>query len=136
MFEGASHFIFENAKHLRKNMTIAETTLWMYLKAGINGYKFRRQDPIGLFIGDFYCHKAKFIIEIDGSIHNEPGIKESDEIRQKELEKWGYSIIRFTNQEVMEKPEYIIDIITAEILQLTNLQKQNTSQNAESKSPL
>jgi very-short-patch-repair endonuclease len=65
MFEGASRLIFANAKHLRKNMTATETVLWMYLKVGIDGFKFRRQHPIGLYIADFYCHKAKLIVEVD-----------------------------------------------------------------------
>ncbi len=69
-YEDVSHSIFANAKHLRKNMTDAETVLWMYLKEGINGLKFRRQHPIGIYIADFYCHKARLIIEIDGERHN------------------------------------------------------------------
>jgi cyclase len=136
MFEGASHLIFANAKHLRKNMTNAETVLWTYLKKDIIGFKIRRQHPIGLYIADFYCHKPKLMIELDGSIHNEPDIKEADDARQKELERWGYSIIRFTNEVVMTKPEEVIKIITEKISVLTNLQKQNTPQKAESKSPL
>jgi len=136
MFEGASHIIFANAKHLRKNMTDAETVLWAFLKKGINGFRIRMQHPIGLYIADFYCHKAKLIIEIDGSIHNEPGIKEADDARHKELERWGYSIIRFTNQQVMEKPEEVIKIISEKILQLINFQTQNTPHIVESKSPL
>ena len=136
MFEGASHLIFANAKYLRKNMTAAETVLWMHLRKGINGFKFRRQHRIGLYIADFYCHKVKLIVEVDGLIHNEPEVKQSDNIRQKELEAWGYNLIRFINQEVNEKPEEVIKIITEKILQLINLQKQNTLQKVESKSPL
>ena len=94
MFEGASPIIFANAKHLRKNMTDAEQVLWFYLKQGINGFKFRRQHPIGIYIADFYCHKAKLIIEVDGSIHNNADIIKSDKIRQKDLEDWGYNVIR------------------------------------------
>ena len=97
MFEGASNLIFENAKQLRKNMTNAEIALWIHLKGGINGLKFRRQHPIGFYIADFFCHKVKLIIEIDGSIHNNIEVKEVDEKRQAELESWGYIIIRFTN---------------------------------------
>ena len=128
--------IFANAKHLRKSMTDAETVLWKHLKKGINYFKIRRQHLIGLYIADFYCHKSKLIIEIDGSIHNEPDIKEADTARQKELERWGYTIIRFTNQKVTEKTEEVIKIITDKVSQLTNLLKQNTPQKAESKSPL
>lgn len=112
MFEGASHLIFENAKHLRRNMTAAETALWMHLRTGINEFKFRRQHPIGLYIADFYCHKAKLIVEVDGSVHNNQVIKENDEARQKELENWGYTIIRFTNEDVLQKPEVVIDKIS------------------------
>jgi very-short-patch-repair endonuclease len=136
MFEGASHLIFANAKKLRKNMTGAEKVLWMHLKEGINKIKIRRQHPIGLYIADFYCHKLKLIIEVDGSIHNEPDIREFDEARQKDLEKWGYVILRFTNEQVMEKSDEVIRIITEKILNLNNLQKQNTPRRAESKSPL
>ena len=127
MFEGATHVIFANAKKLRKSMTDAETVLWMHLKAGINKFKIRRQHPIGLFIVDFYCHEVKLIIEIDGSIHNEPSTKEIDESRQKDLESRGYTVIRFTNQQVMKNSEGVIKIITDKILQLNNFQKTKHS---------
>jgi cyclase len=135
MFEGASHLIFANAKKLCKNMTGAEKVLWMHLKEGINNIKIRRQHPIGLYIADFYCHELKLIIELDGSIHNEPDIREFDEARQKDLEKWGYIILRFTNEQAMEKSDEVIRIITDKILNLNNLQKQNTPRRAETKSP-
>src|ERR1051325_10298290 len=92
MFEGASHIIFANAKHLRKNMTDAETILWSRLKKRINGCKIRRQHPIRLFIADFYCHQARLIIELDGSIHNKADVKEADDAREKELQRWGYTV--------------------------------------------
>ena len=126
MFEGASHLIFENAKQLRKNMTAAEMCLWLHLRAGMNGCKFRRQHPIGLYIADFYCHKIKLVVEVDGSIHKQADIKETDQIRENELQKWGYTVIRFTNEEVMQKPEEVIKVITEKISQLNNLQKQKT----------
>ena len=89
MFEGVSHLLFENAKHLRKKMTAPEMALWLHLRAGINGFKFRRQHPIGLYIADFYCHKVKLIIEVNGSIHNQEDIKETDRIRENELKNMG-----------------------------------------------
>ena len=118
MFESASHLIFENAKTLRGNMTAAEINLWMYLRKGVNGFKFRRQHPIGIYIADFYCHKAKLIIELDGSIHNIEEVIKNDEERQKELERWGYFVIRFKNKKIMQKPEEVIKIITEKISQL------------------
>ena len=130
MFEGASHIIFVNAKHLRRNMTDAEIVLWMHLKKGISGFKIRRQHPIGLYIADFYCHKVKLIIEIDGSIHNNKETKKTDEERQKDLEKWGYLVLRFSNQQVMKKPEIVISIFTKKITYLNNLPKQNAPPNS------
>jgi very-short-patch-repair endonuclease len=116
MFEGANHLIFEKAKQLRGNMTHAEEILWIHLKKGINGFKFRRQHPIGLYIADFYCHKAKLIIEIDGSIHDKTEVKDNDVARENEIQRWGYEIIRFTNQEVLEQTEKVIDAIAQKIL--------------------
>ena len=129
MFEGASHLIFENAKHLRKNMTVAETILWMYLKKGINDYKFRRLHPIGLYIADFYCHKAKLIIEIDGSIHNKPAIIESDKIRQQELERWGYGVIRFSNEQVIKNPEKVLNSIAENLTRKQFTKSKHSSNN-------
>jgi very-short-patch-repair endonuclease len=136
MFEGASYIIFANAKHLRRNMSDAETVLWMHLKKGINGYKIRRQHPIGLYIADFYCHKVKLIIEVDGLIHKKGEIKTLDKRREKELIGWGYSLIRFSNKEVFKTPEIVVNIITKKILELNISIKQKTLPTTESKSPL
>ena len=115
MFEGASHIIFENAKHLRNTMTDAETVLWMHLKQKIEGCKFRRQHPVGLFIADFYCHKAKLVIEVDGSIHNLPDIKKNDEEKESYFIQKGYVIVRFTNEQIMTSIEDVLDRITTTV---------------------
>jgi imidazole glycerol-phosphate synthase subunit HisF len=111
MFEGASHLIFANARLLRKNMTAAETVLWMYLKAGVNDCKFRRQHPIGIYIADFYCHEAKLVLEVDGSIHNLDEVKQNDKEKETYLINNGYSVIRFTNKEIMNQAEIVIEKI-------------------------
>ena len=120
MFEGASPLIFENAKQLRENMTAAEMSLWLHLRKGLNGYKFRRQHPIGVYIADFYCHNAKLIIELDGSIHNQNDVKKNDATRQEDLEKWGYAVIRFTNNEVFKQLELMLKKISNKILFINN----------------
>ena len=129
MFEGASHLLFENAKNLRNNMTGAEMMLWMHIREGINGFKVRRQHPIGLYVADFYCHKARLIIELDGSIHNLKDIQIQDKDRQKDLERWGYHVIRFTNKEIQEGIDRVIDEIRKTINTIINSQKQNASSN-------
>ena len=112
MFEGASHLLFEKAKQLRNNMTGTEEILWMHLRNGINGFKFRRQHPIGNYIVDLFCFKAKLVIEIDGSVHNKDEIKENDINRQKELESLGYTVIRFTNIEIHKQVETVLNKIS------------------------
>jgi cyclase len=67
-------------------MTSAEMVLWEKLSGSQLGAKFRRQHPIGLYIADFYCHKYRLIVEVDGSIHNQPEIAEHDKTRQTHLE--------------------------------------------------
>ena len=111
MFFGASKIIFENAKVLRKNMTDAEKILWGYLKAKPNGFKFRRQHPLGIYIADFYCHKLKLVIELDGSIHDNDDVKQNDAIRQKLIEEDGITVLRFTNKEVMSNIQNVLTLI-------------------------
>jgi len=113
MFEGASFLLFEKAKQLRNKMTGAEEVLWIHLKKGVSGHKFRRQHPIGNYIVDFFCYKVKLIVEIVG--YNNDDIKKNDIIRQNDLEKLGYTVIRFTNIEVNKQVEKILDRISGTV---------------------
>ena len=70
MFYKADPLIFENARELRNKLTPAEQTFWLRLKEQFPDHKFRRQHPISSYIADFYCHKLKLVIEIDGPIHD------------------------------------------------------------------
>ena len=112
MYYGANQNIQKNAKYLRKNETKAEKLLWEKLcKKQLLGYKFRKQHPIDIFIADFYCHKAKLAIELDGSIHNLPEIKEKDDSKTFEIEKLGIILLRFTNQEIYTNIENVLQKI-------------------------
>lgn len=124
MFNNASHLIFELAKDLRRNMTDAESLLWNHLKAGVNGLKFRRQHPIGIYIADFYCHKLRLIIEIDGSIHNVKEVKDNDLKRENDLKEWGNTIIRFTNDRVFKSIDSVLDEINTIVESLINNSKE------------
>lgn len=103
MFYGADKIIFGNAKSLRNNLTQEEMILWGRLKEDIANYKFRRQHPVSNYIVDFYCHKLKLVIEVDGSIHSSEENHKLDEIRQKNIEKLGLIVFRFTNEDVRNK---------------------------------
>jgi|SRR5215467_5780762 len=115
MFEGANNLVFELAKNLRKNMTEAEMALWLHLRSGVNGSKIRRQHPIGVYIADFYCHKVKLVIEIDGSIHHKSEIKNYDKKRESDLEALGYCILRFTNKEIFNDIEKVLEQIRIKV---------------------
>jgi very-short-patch-repair endonuclease len=100
------------AKSLRKKQTMAEKKLWNFLKGRrCAGLKFRRQHPIHYYVADFYCHEQRLMIEVDGKIHSVLSIKEHDENRTAELERYGIRIIRFSNEQVMNKPEETISEI-------------------------
>ena len=124
MFNNASHLVFELAKDLRRNMTDAEKLLWNHLKAGVKGLKFRRQHPIGIYIADFYCHKLKLIIEVDGSIHDVQEVRENDGKRESDLKEWGNTIIRFSNDRVFKNLDSVLDEINKTVENLINSSKE------------
>jgi very-short-patch-repair endonuclease len=109
MWKGAPSKIFSNAKKLRENPTRAEELLWLALKNNqLDGYKFRRQHPIIVYIADFYCHRLKLVIEIDGGYHLSKDQQDLDKERTATIEFQGLKVIRFTNEEVLLKlPEVI-----------------------------
>jgi len=122
MFYGADSKTFEAATILRKNMTLAELVLWKKLKdKTLFKDKFRRQHPVNLFIVDFYCHKYKLAIEIDGEIHKTDGMKEYDLNRSSELDKFGVTVIRFSNDEVIFNIASVITTIQKIITELAPL---------------
>jgi very-short-patch-repair endonuclease len=90
------------ARQLRQNMTYSEVKLWNKLRnAGMMGYDFDRQKPIGNFIVDFYCKDPFLAIEIDGITHHDKIVMNKDDIRQKELELIGVSFLRFNALQVV-----------------------------------
>lgn len=106
MFYGAKRDIFQKASVLRENMTIAEKLLWSRLNNKQLGVRFKRQHPIDIFIVDFYCHTYKLVVEVDGEYHNEQ--LDYDEGRTSELENLGITVIRFTNDEVMDDIDRVV----------------------------
>ena len=106
---GASKQVVEQARELRQNMTEAEGILWAHLRGRrFKGYKFRRQHPTDRFVLDFYCHKAKLCIEVDGGIHNDTVISERDSNRTYELEQLGIIIKRIRNSEIEANIESVL----------------------------
>ena len=112
---------FRYAQEMRKNPTESEKALWTILrKLCDKGYIFRRQHPIDIFIADFYCHKLKLIVEVDGDVHDSEKAVEYDDGRSAELEKYGLSIIRFTNDQVLKETDKVTFQIQNYITRLTS----------------
>jgi very-short-patch-repair endonuclease len=111
----------QQAKELRRIMTPAEKVVWDHVRNGrICGIKVRRQQVIEGFIVDFYCNKARLVIEIDGNIHTTGEQKEYDQQRKKVLEAHGLSEMRFTNDEVMNNITHVVSIITEAVSKRTS----------------
>ncbi len=89
------------AKQLRKNATAEENHLWYDFLSKYE-IRFQRQKAIDNFIADFYCHKAKLVIEIDGSQHYTADGKNKDEFRTEILKGYDLKVIRFTNRMINE----------------------------------
>ena len=126
MFYKADPLIFEKARELRNKLTPAEQTFWLRLREQFPEYKFRKQHPIAIYVADFYCHKLKLVIEIDGSVHDSEEAKLNDEKRQNDLENLNLIVIRFTNNQVKNEIELVIEKISSTIEKITTNKKLST----------
>ena len=100
------------AKTMRSNMTKQEVKLWNIIRAKrLLGCKFKRQVLIGDYIVDFLCEEKKLIIELDGGQHNDINNVIYDKNRTLYLEKQGYRVLRFWNNEIWENIEGVIEVI-------------------------
>ena len=97
------------AKHNRNNGSKAEIALWKYvLKAKqMRGLVFNRQRPVLNYIADFMCKPLQLIIEVDGNTHDDKVAREGDKKRTSALNDAGYTIIRFTNDDVLFNIEWV-----------------------------
>jgi very-short-patch-repair endonuclease len=95
-------------------MTPAERRLWWHLgRVPVENTHFRRQAPIGRYVVDFVCHRARLIIERDGGHQSRDDVASNDQIRTRWLENEGYRVIRFRNGEVVDNLEGVLDTIHA-----------------------
>ena len=106
------------AKNLRNNATKQENHLWYDFLSKYN-VRFQRQKAIDNFIADFYCYKAKLVIEIDGEQHYYKRSIQKDELRTEKLERYDVKVIRITNEQINENfegvCEYIDEVVKASL---------------------
>ncbi len=92
----------KRSQNLRRDMTKEENKLW-YQFLRKYSLQFKRQYQIGIYIVDFYCYKAKLIVELDGSQHYDPENQEYDRKRTEFLENQGFQVLRFSNLDVLRQ---------------------------------
>jgi len=104
---------------LRKTMPKAELKLWSELRRkNLLGQKFRRQYGIGPYVLDFYCPKIKLAVEVDGDSHTDDNLIYDDD-RQDFIESYGVKSLRFTNEDIFENVDSVVDEIYETIQGLT-----------------
>ena len=106
----------ERRRELRKRSTKSEEILWKKIRNNQLGSKFKRQHSIGGYILDFYCSELKLIIEIDGSSHGKSDSKEYDKTRDAYFTELGYKTIRFSNTEIENQLEQVLEKIQSSII--------------------
>lgn len=98
------------AKRMRHASTDAEARLWGHLRAGrLQGFKFKRQQPLGVYIIDFVCFESRLIVEADGGQHVERA--EQDAARTAWLESQGFTVLRFWNDVILRDTETVLEAI-------------------------
>ena len=109
------------ARTLRTNLTDSEQLLWSRLRhKQILGVQFYRQRPLGNYVADFYAPSARLVVEVDGSQHLEPAQATHDQQRTAYLERQGLRVLRFTNLEVLQALEAVVEEIYRAVQEATN----------------
>jgi very-short-patch-repair endonuclease len=102
----------QRARELRRNANAAEKLLWSRLRGGqLNGSKFRRQHALGDYIGDFVCLRAGLVIELDGDSHGNDERQRLDATRAETIERHGFRVIRFWNDDVFTNTDGVVEAI-------------------------
>ncbi|WP_081739629.1 DUF559 domain-containing protein [Methylobacterium sp. 10] len=116
-----------HATILRRTSTDAERRLWRHLRhrLPIEGSHFRRQVALGPYVADFCCLSARLIVEVDGGQHSHDHTAAYDEIRTLALEHQGFQVLRFTNADVMQRIDSVLDTIFAALVTAPSVARQS-----------
>ncbi len=127
MYYGASPKLMVYAHQMRNHATMEEGIIWQKWRGNpLQGFNLRRQHPIATFIADFYCHKVRLVIEIDGDNHLRKNAKEFDGFRDEDMRRLGIHVLRFTNDEVFNEPDIVLEKIKQTMMTLKNRVNDNT----------
>jgi very-short-patch-repair endonuclease len=101
----------ELSKSLRDNLTEAERCLWARIRLKHLSYVFYRQKPIGEYIVDFYCPKARLVVEVDGGGHFTEDEASNDRVRDEYMRSLGLTVLRFSNSEVLKNIDSVAETV-------------------------
>ena len=102
----------QRARALRSTQTRAEARLWQAVRGGrLDGCKFRRQFGIDRYFADFACESLMLVIELDGGVHQTDDAILADHLRQQDIEALGWSVLRFSNADVMARLNDVLGAI-------------------------
>ncbi|MFZ1675869.1 MAG: endonuclease domain-containing protein [Saprospiraceae bacterium] len=118
MHYGASPAIFNAAQNLRSRLTDAEKILWEYLHNHHSGFRFRRQHPLWNYVVDFYSHRLKLVIEIDGEIHTSDEVQIRDAEKENGLKNLNLIVLRFTNFDIFHNFEIVKSKIDSTVIKI------------------
>ena len=104
----------ERARSLRRQMSLPEALLWRAFRTRPKGYKFRRQHPVGGYVADFACLSARLLIEVDGAAHEFRDQARVDALRQADLERTRFSVLRIAARDVLDNLGGVVQLIVAE----------------------
>jgi very-short-patch-repair endonuclease len=104
----------ERARSLRRQMSLPEVLLWRALRTRPEGFKFRRQHPIGGYVADFACLSARLLIEIDGGAHEFGDQARIDALRQADLERTGFAVLRIAARDVLDDLDAIVRMVVTQ----------------------
>ncbi len=112
---GPDPYQLPRARELRKSSTLAEARLWEQLRGKrLDGFKFRRQHPVGTYFADFACRSEGLIVEVDGATHSTAAELEHDRKRSAFLRAQGYRVMRISNDEVLNGMDEVLTLIRDE----------------------
>ena len=114
----------EKARNMRRTMTTHELERWRRLNRNQLGIHFRRQHPIGPFIVDFAAVSARLVVEVDGATHED---LERESLRDRELSERGWRVMHFTNFDIEEALEIVVEVIRGAVAQAAGSKKIDRS---------
>jgi very-short-patch-repair endonuclease len=121
---------------MRQTMGHTEVRLWACLKGRqVDGWKFRRQQPIGPYYVDFYCPAARLIIEVNGPAHDDDNVWARDQARYAWLEQEGYRVVRIIVQDIDQDMNQVLDQIHADLIESEKLGFSSHSSRSHSAPP-